>query len=240
MHGNLVYYDCHHYRILYDLKLLPTNHNLHYYSDAAQIDEAIEGLYFLTANELVWKNRPNRIQTAVVKYSQPIQFAASSMTSSSSGIIFAALGLGIAAILMAGLAIYYSMVAADQPTNGEPPISTITQPTAERQFNLFSEVDENINEEELGIPPDKFSSDTVVVNQGDSVEIHFYNLEPVETQEKHSFTIPEGTYQMHHDVNAGDDVEVEFVANEAGVYDFVCVYHLPTMQGKLVVLPATR
>jgi plastocyanin len=161
------------------------------------------------------------------------------MNSSSGGIVFAALGLGIAAILLAALAIYYSAVAPEQTSN-EPPISTITQPSAEREFTLFSEVDENINEEELGIPPDKFSSDTLVVNQGDSVEIHFYNLEPVETQEKHSFTIPSETYQMHHDVNAGDDVEIEFVANEAGVYEFVCVYHVPTMQGKLVVLPATR
>jgi plastocyanin len=162
------------------------------------------------------------------------------MTSSSRGIVFAALGLGIAAILTAGLAIYYSTIASDQTTNEEPTISTITQPTADREFHLFSEVDENINEEELGIPPDKFSSETIIVNQGDTVEIHFYNLEPVETQEKHSFTIPSGTYQMHHDVGAGDDVEIELVANEAGVYEFQCVYHLPTMQGKLVVLPATR
>jgi plastocyanin len=107
-------------------------------------------------------------------------------------------------------------------------MSTITQPTAEREFYLFSEVDESINEEELAIPPDKSSTDIVVVNQGDTVEIRFYNLEPVETQEKHSFTIPSGIYQMQHEVN------------EAGVYDFQCVYHLPTMQGKLVVLPATR
>jgi plastocyanin len=162
------------------------------------------------------------------------------MTPGSSGIVFAALGLGIAAILMAALAIYYSTVESDQPTNGELPISTITQPTAEREFYLFSEVDENINEEELGIPPDKFSSDTIVVNQGDTVDIHFFNLEPVETQEKHSFTIPSETYQMHHDVNAGEDVEIELVADEPGVYEFQCVYHLPTMQGKLVVLPATR
>jgi hypothetical protein len=70
----------------------------------------------LTANELVWNNRRNTIQTAVIKYSKQVQFAASSMTSSSSGIVFAALGLGIAAILMAALAIYYSTLCV-RPTH---------------------------------------------------------------------------------------------------------------------------
>jgi plastocyanin len=57
---------------------------------------------------------------------------------------------------------------------------------------------------------------------------------------KSTLTIPAMQYQMHYDVEAGQNVEIEFVADEAGVYEYVCVYHMPTMQGKMVVLPAAR
>lgn len=153
-------------------------------------------------------------------------------TTSRNGLAYASTGIAVAAMIVAGIAIYFSATGMPSPAEEQEP----TPSAQEREFYLFSQVDENINEEVLGIPPDKFSSSEIIVNQGDTVDIHFYNLEPVETQEKHSFTINAEEYRMHHDVQAGQSVEIEFVADKAGIYDYQCVYHMPTMQGKLVVL----
>ena len=120
----------------------------------------------------------------------------------------------------------------------------IVMPSAEakytgvnREFYIFSVVDENIDEEKLGIPPDQFSQTQITVRKGDTVKIHFYNLEPVETQEVHTFTILEGPYQVNHEVNAGEHVVIEFVADQRGVWEYICTEHKPTMRGQLVVWP---
>lgn len=106
-----------------------------------------------------------------------------------------------------------------------------------REFYVFSVVDENIDEEKLGIPPDQFSQTQITVRKGDMVRIHFYNLEPVETQEVHTFTILDGPYKMDHKVNAGDHVTIEFVAEQRGIWEYMCTEHKPTMKGQLVVWP---
>jgi len=108
-----------------------------------------------------------------------------------------------------------------------------------RDFYIFSIVDEHIEEreEELGIPPDQFSQTQITVRKGDKVRIHFYNLEPVEEQEHHTFTILEKPYEMSHDLNAGENKVIEFVATERGIWTYVCTYHEPTMRGQLVVWP---
>jgi len=38
-----------------------------------------------------------------------------------------------------------------------------------REIWLFSQVDEHIDEDEFGIPPDQFSHDSIVVKKGDNV-----------------------------------------------------------------------
>ena len=106
-----------------------------------------------------------------------------------------------------------------------------------REVYLFSQVDEHIDEEALGIFPDMFSQDTIVVKQGDKVKIHFYNLEPIESQEHHTFTINDPAYKTHNDINAGEDTLIEFTASKSGVYEYLCTFHQPTMRGELVVLP---
>ena len=106
-----------------------------------------------------------------------------------------------------------------------------------RNFYVFSIVDENIDEEKLGIPPDQFSQTQITVRKGDTVRIHFYNLEPVETQEVHTFTILDGPYKMNHEVNAGDHTVIEFVAEHRGIWEYMCTEHEPTMKGQLVVWP---
>jgi plastocyanin len=104
-----------------------------------------------------------------------------------------------------------------------------------REIWLFSQVDEHIDEDEFGIPPDQFSHDSIVVKKGDNVKIHFYNLEPVESQEHHTFTIA-NPYDINHDINAGEETSIEFSATESGIFDYFCKYHLPTMRGQLIVL----
>lgn len=105
-----------------------------------------------------------------------------------------------------------------------------------REVFIFTEVDEHIDEEALGIPPDMFSQDTVVVNEGDRVRVHFYNLEPIESQEHHTFTINDPAYKIHSDINAQENTVIEFTASKSGVFDYICTYHQPTMRGELVVL----
>lgn len=149
----------------------------------------------------------------------------------SNAVTYAAIGIAVAAIALAVAASASIMQIQDQisglaPTGAEPQT---------REFYLFSEVDENLDEDELGIPPDKFSLEEITVNKGDRVVIHFYNLEPEETQEHHSFSMF-GPYEMHHDLNASTDKTIEFVAGESGIFQYQCVFHQPTMSGNLVVL----
>ncbi|HEY7733402.1 MAG TPA: cupredoxin domain-containing protein [Nitrososphaera sp.] len=107
-----------------------------------------------------------------------------------------------------------------------------------REFYLFTQVDEGVEaiEDELGIPPDLFYPTQMTVSEGDRVIVHFYNLEPPETQEHHSFTMTSAAYQTNNDLNAGEQKTIEFTASEAGVFDYICTYHQPTMRGQLVVL----
>lgn len=114
--------------------------------------------------------------------------------------------------------------------------STSTQSPQTRDIHLFSQVDENIDEDKFGIPPDQFNLGQIVVNKGDQIRINFFNLEPVETQEHHTFTIEDNPYRMNYDINAGENTLIEFTATNSGVYNYICTYHEPTMTGQLVVL----
>jgi len=140
-------------------------------------------------------------------------------------------GLSIASIVIAIVAIFVASFAIMDESTG----STNLYNTQTRDIYLFSQVDENIDEDKLGIPPDQFSLDSIVVNKGDTVKVHFANLEPVETQEHHTFTISE-PYNIDSDINAGENTIVEFTATEAGVFEYICAFHEPTMTGQLVVL----
>ena len=113
-------------------------------------------------------------------------------------------------------------------------------PTAQvREFYLFTGVqgppfDENM----VGLPPDIFIPDTIVVNKGDSVTIHFYNTEnktEVPT-EHHTFTMAGTPYDRNVDLDAGKNVTFTFTAGTSGVYKFSCSFHTPVMIGWLIVL----
>jgi plastocyanin len=144
---------------------------------------------------------------------------------------YSILGLSIAAIVIAIIGLVITMTPDGMvfgETGYEPQI---------REIYLFSKVNEHINEDKLGIPPDMYSVKTIVVNQGDTVKIHFYNLEPVESNEIHNFTIEGTSYDINENVNAGDHKIIQFTASKSGVFDYICKEHPPTMRGELVILP---
>ena len=141
-------------------------------------------------------------------------------------------GLSVAAIAIAIVAIFVTLYST---MGNESVMNSSSYNPQTREIYLFSEVDENIDEDKLGIPPDQFSLDSIVVNKGDTVKVHFANLEPVETQEHHTFTI-DTPYNVDLDINAGENSMVEFKATEAGIFEYVCTFHEPTMIGQLIVL----
>jgi nitrous-oxide reductase len=89
------------------------------------------------------------------------------------------------------------------------------------------------NETQVGIPHDIYIPNRIIVNQGDKVIVHFYNVDT----EHHTFTIG-APYNINVDLAGGQHQDITFVAEYPGVYTFYCIYHLPTMTGELVVLPS--
>ena len=147
----------------------------------------------------------------------------------------ALLGISIAAIVIASIAI---VIAITSMNDLDDFVETETYVPQTREIYLFSQVDEHIEEEGFDIPPDMFSQDTIVVKQGDRVKIHFYNLEPTESQEHHTFTINDPAYKIHNDINAQENTVIEFTASKSGIFEYICTFHQPTMRGELVVLPS--
>ncbi len=116
-------------------------------------------------------------------------------------------------------------VHAAQQNNMTTPFSS------SRTFYLFNTNHDGVNETKLGIAPDAYSPETLIVNKGDTVIIHFYN---VDTTDRHSFTLA-GPYNVDSDLAPGQQSLIEFKASHQGVFGFFCKYH-PTMTGELVVL----
>jgi len=144
------------------------------------------------------------------------------------------MAISIAAIVMSAIALVVA-TSFSNPSDSMM-VSASTQSPQTQEIHLFTQVDENIDEEIFGIPPDQFNLGQIVVNKGDKVRINFFNLEPVETQEHHTFTIEDSPYQMDYDINAGESTLIEFDATKAGVFNYICTFHEPTMTGQLVVL----
>lgn len=128
--------------------------------------------------------------------------------------------ISLAAILAATLIAY----------GADPALAQLNK---SKEFYLFSTEIPGV-EEVAKLPGDGFSTSTLVVNQNDNVTVHFYNVDP-NIDEIHSFTID--AYSVDVDVKGGDSSTFSFVANQTGVFQFYCKYHLPVMVGQLVVLP---
>jgi len=110
----------------------------------------------------------------------------------------------------------------------------------------------------FGYPHDIFVPDRITVNKGDSVLIHYVNIEDV--AENHNFhmdapysfdaivyanaSINSGkgevvnTFSRVNQVvlEQGQNATITFTASWAGVFPYRCDYHQPTMTGYLVVI----
>ncbi len=118
-----------------------------------------------------------------------------------------------------------------------------------RNFYLFTDI-LSFNESNLGIPHDAFNPTQIGVDLGDTVNIHYFNLE--DEPETHTFTMMGASFWTQSSVTlspgaswSNGDIRVEqnqnvnitFVANEPGVFKYWCTIHQPTMSGYLVVIP---
>jgi nitrous oxide reductase len=113
-------------------------------------------------------------------------------------------------------------------------VPTLTTPGL-KEFYLFTAEIPDVAEEKLKVAGDAFSIPTMIVNKGDNVTVHFYNVDPV-TDERHSFTI--GTpYNVDADIAFGESAVVSFMADHEGIFQYYCKYHLPVMVGQLQVVP---
>ena len=72
---------------------------------------------------------------------------------------------------------------------------------------------------------------SLLEDQRATVTIHFYNTEK---GEPHTFTIG-APYNIDKNVPAEQNATIIFKANHEGIFQYYCRYHLPTMQGQLIV-----
>ena len=101
-------------------------------------------------------------------------------------------------------------------------------------FSLFTAKIEGIDLKKLGISGDVYSLPTMLVNKGDTVSVHFYNLEK-DASKRHSFTIG-APYSIDKDLVGGQDEIATFTADNEGTFQYFDKYHPQTMTGQLVVL----
>jgi plastocyanin len=107
--------------------------------------------------------------------------------------------------------------------------------TGNKTFYLVNQEIANFNETKLGFPADVYSRPMLVVNKGDNVTIHFFNIED-QTGDRHSFTLA-APYYVDKDLAPGQNATTTFRADREGVFVYYCKYHMPSMTGELVVLP---
>ena len=125
-----------------------------------------------------------------------------------------------------------AMMNANMSSGGKiPSLST----PGEKAFYVFTSEIEGVDEAKLKVAGDVFSVNTLVANKGDKVTVHFYNVDPVK-EERHSFTVGD-PYAVNIDVGFAESGKATFTTDNVGVFPFYCKYHLPVMEGQLVVLP---
>ena len=121
---------------------------------------------------------------------------------------------------------FFPSFAQQQQASSLPPL-----PPTNKVIYLFNSHIPDSNEIKLGIPTDLFAPSSITLNKGDIVTIHFYNTEE---NEPHTFTIG-APYNIDKNVLGGQSATVVFKANYQGIFQYYCKYHLPTMQGQLII-----
>ena len=113
--------------------------------------------------------------------------------------------------------------------------SSLGSPT-NRTFYLENSEISTINQTKLGIPPDVFSLTQITAVKGDNVIINFYDLEDL-GGDNHSFTLIDGSYNIDKVLAPQQNGTITFNADQAGVFQYFCKFHAPSMTGQLIVLP---
>ena len=77
-----------------------------------------------------------------------------------------------------------------------------------------------------------FSPETIVVNQGDTVKLHVESIDVM-----HGFGL--SAFGINEDLELGDIVDIEFVADKTGTFTFTCTvfcgFGHGNMKGQLIV-----
>jgi plastocyanin len=149
--------------------------------------------------------------------------------------------VGITIMIMAGLLSIIMISTRAQTTTSTTTNSTSTtalpsaaaSSSSNKIIYLFTAEHEGVNQTKLGIPPDTYSPDIIEANAGDNVTIHFYNTDATDS---HTFTIG-SPYNIDKVVAPGQNATFKFKVADEGIYRFYCRFHLPTMEGQLIVLP---
>ena len=148
---------------------------------------------------------------------------------------------------MAGPKIFTQVYAQDKNETSEAQIKNMSNATGpsgkipsmstpgEKTIYIFTSEIANVAEEKLKVAGDYYSLPTILVNKGDKVTVHFYNVDDVKT-ERHSFTIGD-PYKVDIDLGFGQNGNATFTADHTGLFTYYCRYHLPVMTGQLLVLP---
>ncbi|MDX1373120.1 MAG: cupredoxin domain-containing protein [Nitrososphaeraceae archaeon] len=137
--------------------------------------------------------------------------------------------------IVAGLVIFMTMTLSLN-NNFVFAQQNMTEFVSSIPYYLFPAEIEDVEEEILKIPHDAFTLQNIIANQGENVSIKFYNTE---AEEAHSFTL-DSPYNINADLKGNENTTINFVADKPGIYTYYCIYHLPTMTGKLVVLPQSQ
>jgi plastocyanin len=107
-------------------------------------------------------------------------------------------------------------------------------PTNKNEYYIFTQ-ELNANESKIGVPVAVFSLSNIRVHKGDDISIHFFNTAN-KADDRHTFTM-RSPYNMDYDLDAGKNTTFTIKANTFGEFIHYCKYDLPSMTGRLVVLP---
>lgn len=107
-------------------------------------------------------------------------------------------------------------------------------PTNNNEYYIFTQ-ELNANESKIGVPAAVFSLTNILAHKGDNITIHFYNT-AYKADDRHTFTM-QSPYNMDYYLDSGKNTTFTIKANTAGEFIYYCKYDLPSMTGRLVVLP---
>ena len=137
--------------------------------------------------------------------------------------------ISVAAIVISLVAIAMPLQTASQP-------NTSHYTGKKREFWLFDTDIPALNETKMGMSHDIFSISSIAAYKGDTIVIHFFNIE-APSGDSHSFTIFEKPYDVNAVLNPGENKTITLDANTTGTFTYLCTFHQPTMRGQLIVQP---